>query len=530
MSRSLLFGYLARLLHTARYCNQHHISTEQGLEQLNAIKSATIAHHNQSQSKVKDIFDIAFPELKPKGESVNPSVTIIGAGIAGLVCGYELKQSGIRATLYEADSRVGGRCRSLRNYFPNQIVEGGGEFIDSRHKTMLNYIRKFRLGAESVAPQMGETIYYFDGHRYSEEAILSEFREFLKLIHEDGRKLSRMPRADQHTDTDRVFDRINLLEYLNLRQAGSLVKSFIETSYGVEYGLELQAQSCLNLLLLHRASKAYNPGLLHVFSDERYQVIGGNDQITERFKAELQNQIRLQMQLVRIRRNSAHRFELTFAQDLQTISVESDIVILAIPFSVLRHVELDQSLNLPPWKLEAIQHLGYGTSAKLMLGLQGRPWVHLGSNGHSYSNLAKHQVTWEMNPTQATARQAVIVNCFDGNRITVFTPQQMQAEATDFLEDLNCIYPGAATFASQTHDSKLMVKLEHWSSNPLSRGSYACYKPGQFTSILGNESKPIDNLYFIGEHTHSFYQWQGFMEGAAHSGFQAAHRVLKQLR
>lgn len=55
----------------------------------------------------------------------------------------------------------------------------------------------------------------------------------------------------------------------------------------------------------------------------------------------------------------------------------------------------------------------------------------------------------------------------------------------------------------------------------------AAYKTGQFTTIAGNEGKPAGNLFFAGEHANSFCVWQGFMEGAALSGIDAAKAILK---
>lgn len=57
------------------------------------------------------------------------------------------------------------------------------------------------------------------------------------------------------------------------------------------------------------------------------------------------------------------------------------------------------------------------------------------------------------------------------------------------------------------------------------KGSYTCYLPGQFTTIAGNEGKSVGNLHFAGEHANSFYEWQGFMEGAVLSGLDAAAAV-----
>jgi monoamine oxidase len=53
---------------------------------------------------------------------------------------------------------------------------------------------------------------------------------------------------------------------------------------------------------------------------------------------------------------------------------------------------------------------------------------------------------------------------------------------------------------------------------------------GQFTSIAGLEGRPTGNLLFAGEHANSFYEAQGFMEGAALSGVQAAADVLAAVK
>ena len=76
----------------------------------------------------------------------------------------------------------------------------------------------------------------------------------------------------------------------------------------------------------------------------------------------------------------------------------------------------------------------------------------------------------------------------------------------------------------------ILAHLEHWPSNPLARGSYTCYRPGQFTSVAGLEGRPEGNCFFAGEHANSFYVWQGYMEGAALSGQDAAAALLKAVK
>jgi monoamine oxidase len=193
-------------------------------------------------------------------------------------------------------------------------------------------------------------------------------------------------------------------------------------------------------------------------------------------------------------------------------------------------VELHASLELPTWKVFAINELRYGTNAKMMVGFDSRPWLATGSNGTAYSDLPHHQLTWETNPTQANSQRAVLTDYLSGNRGANVQPQQAQAEATLFLEDLDKIYPGAAGAASSIGGGDLRVHLEHWPSNPLAKGSYTCNHPGYFTTIADNERKPVGNVYFAGEHTSSFYEYQGFMEGAVLSGIRAAGEILRDIK
>ena len=67
----------------------------------------------------------------------------------------------------------------------------------------------------------------------------------------------------------------------------------------------------------------------------------------------------------------------------------------------------------------------------------------------------------------------------------------------------------------------------HWPTYPWTKASYACYKPGQWTTIAGAEPVPVGNLYFAGEHCS--YDFQGFMNGAAQSGLDTAKAVMSLL-
>lgn len=292
-----------------------------------------------------------------------------------------------------------------------------------------------------------------------------------------------------------------------------------------EYGLEADEQSCLNFLLFIHADRRSKFRPFGVFSDERWHLTNGNQGIVAGLAASLSGRIQLNRRLVRVRKTSAGRIELTFTSGVGTTTATYDQVVLALPFTTLREVELHSSLMLPPWKLQAIQQLGYGMNAKMMLGFIGPFWHTLGASGASYSDLPNHQTTWETNPTRASAGDAILTDYSSGDRGRSLNPNQTQVEAQRFLNDLDRVFPGAIVTAKRDGSGRLLAHLEHWPSNPLMKGSYTCHLPGQFTTIAGNEGKSIGNLHFAGEHADSFYSWQGFMEGAVLSGLDAASAV-----
>lgn len=475
-----------------------------------------------------------IPDVSPSPATAAPvgsslSVGIVGAGLAGLACADRLKMRGIRATVYEAATRVGGRCWSLRGFFPGQVAERGGELIDTLHTTLLGYARRFGLAVEDLKQEPGEPFYYFHGQRQTETAIVEEFRAFVTVIRRDLIRLSKEVTALSHTDADQALDRTSLLAYLeghngSTTPAGPLTKAAIVAAYEAEYGLAAADQSCLNFLLFVHPDRRSDFTPFGVFSDERYHLADGNDRIVQALAGELDGQFTLGARLVRVRRAGDGRIELTLISGSRTIVKTHDVVVLAIPFTILREVELDENLAIPSRQLTAIRELGYGTNAKMMVGFSARPWRTLGSNGASYADLDHVQTTWETNPSRGTETRGILTDYSSGPRGAKLIPTNVQTEARRFVNDLEKVYPGvrnASTLAQGRH----LVHLEHWPSHPLVQGSYTCYKPGQFTTIAGLEGLPVANLFFAGEHTNSFYEWQGFMEGAARSGIAAAQAI-----
>lgn len=456
-------------------------------------------------------------------------VAVIGAGLGGLSCAWELFQAGVVPTVYEAATRVGGRTWTDRATFPGQVAERGGELIDTTHRTVRGYAQEFGLTLESYDAEPGDPRYFVGGRLVDEAEVIDELRALIPAMRADLRASSGGPTADAFTEADRRLDLTNLDEYLHSRGAGPIIRAVLEAAYVPEYGRELAEQSCLNLLFFMHLDRRTNLQEFGVFSDERYHIVEGNDAIARHMADGLGSAVRTGHRLEAIARLPSGRYRLTFATDAGTRESDHDYVVLALPFSTLRSVAIQSSVALPAWKRRAIDELVYGTNAKLMVGFNGRPWQALGSNG-SVSALAPGlQNVWETSGPSSTGANGILTDFSGGARGAAIAALGIQDHAAEWLAALEGPLPGVAAGVTRVAGGVRAIRQD-WPSMPTQRGSYTCNHPGYFTSICGWEGARVDNLLFAGEHADLFYEWQGFMEGAAATGVRAADEILADLR
>lgn len=524
MSRSNFFHSVSRALRLAESCEQMNISTSEGIE-----RQQVALHTRREFLKIAGAAGLA---VSPVGalaarSSSAPRIAIVGGGLSGLVCADRLQSKGYTATVYEATYRLGGRCFSNRSLVPGMACENGGEFIDTGHKTMLAYANEFGLAKEAVKRKAGEERFYFQGQSWSEEVVVEQFRSVVARMQGDLRAISGSASFYSKNDADIYFDNIDLQTYLASRCQGyPLIQAVLEEAYVSEYGLETSSQSTLNFLGFMRLNKQSKFEPFGV-SDERYHLIDGNDRIVSGLEAKLSAPIQRGARLTKLGRSVSGEYELYF--NGSNTPERADVVVLTLPFSVLRNLQLEPSLGLSADKLRAIDELGYGANAKTMIAFNGRHWAsQFGASGGVLSDLPNVQNCWESNRARSTGK-GILTDYASGSRGASLETNQVQQQVGAFLDDLNLVFPGVKATA-ETSGSNYVAHLEHWPSNPNSLGSYTCYLPGQFTSIEGLTGEASGLLKFAGEHADSFYSWQGYMEGACLSGLRAANEVLADIK
>jgi monoamine oxidase len=452
--------------------------------------------------------------LRGAGED---DVVIVGAGIAGLSAAWRLRQAGIGVRLYEAQERVGGRMFSLRGHFADgQVCELGGELIDTGHARMHAMAAEFGLVLDDLAQDptaaFGD-VWFHGGRRYAEAEIITAFAPLAAAVARDAATLPDAQITYAAPGGAQALDRETMSQWLDRNGATGWLRELIEVAYVCEMGLECDEQSALNFLTF------IDPGTarFRIFgeSDERFHVRGGNDRIVHALAAKLDDAIQTGSVLEALTQRADGGYTLSFRRGAGSVDVRARRVVLAVPFTLLRHVHLD--LELPAAKRSAIAELGYGTNAKLMVGFSERIWAtRHASAGSTYTDLPL-QTTWETSRMQP-GRAGILTNFVGGRHGIEIGNGSARDQADAAARQLDAVFPGL--FAARTGAREARF---HWPSHPWTRGSYACFRPGQWTTLRGAIGESVGNLHFAGEHC--AFDNQGFMEGGVESGEWAAQAI-----
>ncbi len=463
----------------------------------------------------------APPAASPQSTAASgaPRIAIVGAGVAGLNAAYKLKQAGLTATVFEGSNRSGGRMFTATNLLADGLTtELGGEFIDSNHTELLNLMTEFGLErldtrAPAAASLKPET-YFINGRHYTHAQATRAFVPIAKKIFADYDEMGEVVNY-QIEGGGSALDTQTITQYLDGIGVTGWMRELIDVAYLTEYGLENSEQSALNFIFLIGSGDLEDTETFALLgeSDERYKVRGGNQQIVDELARRVAPQIRHLHRLEAIR-SKGQGYTLTFQAEGKTVEEDADIVVMTVPFSILRDVKMQ--LDLPALKTRAIRELGYGANAKVLVGFDSRPWEKLGYSGATYSD-EMFQLAWANSFLQPGTAGGLTL--YSGGKLAHDVGEgTAEQAAARLMRGIERAYPGTTA----ARNGK--VSRFHWPTHPWSKGSYSCYKPGQWTTIAGSEGLPVGNLFFAGEHCS--YDFQGYMNGAAQSGADTARAVM----
>src|SRR4029077_13911457 len=102
------------------------------------------------------------------------TVLVMGGGIAGLSCAYELMKRGHNVTVLEASGRTGGHVRTSHDPFADGLYAdiGAEHFYYPGYTEYWRYLKEFSLTAIPY-PRRDNMVRFFNGEQFTEQDLHS---------------------------------------------------------------------------------------------------------------------------------------------------------------------------------------------------------------------------------------------------------------------------------------------------------------------------------------------------------------------
>lgn len=443
------------------------------------------------------------------------SVTIIGAGMAGLAAAYELHKAGWNATVLEARSRVGGRVFSIRDFSKGLVAEGGGEFIDHRHQRILALAKEFHLPLGSLGGWRAEEgewgLFRNKAGLLRDETIWGvnledEYHTLWVALSKLGKYVSD-PRNPQTAPNAKELDAQHVAEWIQAQNAHPIAKDLFTCHIRSEYTCEPENFSFLDF--------ARNASLFYGDPEEEsqnYRIIGGNDLLPKAIANALPD-VRLNavVESIKIQDDGV---TVKYKQVDSFHTVRSDFAILAVPLTVARMIDFHSSLPTAHQKL--VNEISYGAVTKVLIEYRKQFWKEIGWNGRLYTDEAI-VMTWCA--TNHIEHEHGIITAYTGGKpgaeLSKLSDSERIQTAVSIIEKA---FPGSSEFIENT-------ATVAWVNEPFTKSSYMALAPNQVTEHWQTLFTPAGRLYLAGEHASPI---QGYMEGAVESGQRAAHEIISR--
>ncbi len=428
-------------------------------------------------------------------------VVIVGAGFAGLACGYELQAAGFDVVIVEGRNRVGGRVFSRADIaLGGGVVEFGAELIGANHPHWVGYAQKFGLQFRDVSDEDHLDWPVILDHRLLKPATAGAALEGLKRAEAALTQAAAAidPKAPWQAANAAKLDAQTLHSFLAQVDMPRLSRRVFEEIESANNAVEARRQSLLATL----ASIQAHGGESYWTDSEVYRCIGGNQSLALKFAAALgADRIRLETPAAAIAQRPGGGAQVTLKSGER---LEGDVAVLAIPPSLWATLTLDV----------ALPEVQIGWAMKHFTPLARRPWRPLGRSQYAMADVMPVE-TWDGLDGQPGA-DAVMVG-FSGGEVArlggALSPEERNARHAATYE---LAWPGFTALAGRPVTA-------NWPADPFTRAGYSFPAPGQLTRVKDALRAGFGHLRIAGEH--ASIGFPGYMEGALDSGVATAKAI-----
>ncbi|MEJ1963559.1 MAG: NAD(P)/FAD-dependent oxidoreductase [Gammaproteobacteria bacterium] len=440
-------------------------------------------------------------------------VVILGAGLSGLVAGYELMRAGHDVVILEGRTRPGGRVHTLRTPFSDGLfAEAGAGRIPRDHDWTRAYIRQFGLATEPFFPPSLVPVIYHRGRRI-EMTPATPLARFFDLSERD-RALTPAAMAQKYL-VPAIQEVLAAGDLSSPSWPPAALRGFDPISFYDLFSKQGASPGVMDILFSGAAPVKDVSALwaLRILAatdfDHVDRIQGGNDLLPQAIAAKLAGRIHYRAQVVSIN-DGTSAAGATYVKDGTHHSLSADYIICTLPFSILRELR-----SLPAWsplKRRAIREMNYESVTRVTVQMRERSWERHGLSGFAKTDTLAE--VWSPSWDQASPR-GLLQLYQDGQRARELDASVPLVRMRKGLALLQAIFPECSPEAARNCSYS-------WQLDGFARGAYSLMAPGQYSTWYPAVATPEGRVHFAGEHTSAT---PGFMQGAITSGHRAAREV-----
>lgn len=485
------------------------------------------------------------PPSPLQGAPKGTTVLILGAGIAGMVAAYELRQAGYQVQVLEYNHRPGGRNWSLRGgdrftelggftqhcqFAPGLYLNPGPWRLPHHHRGILSYCKKLGVPLEAFV-QVNHNAYVhsakaFGGKPQRYRTINADYRghvaELLAKTTQQGKLEGQVTKEDQERLLESLRDWGALDK--NLAYARGITSSnrrgFDKDPGGGVSARPLPSQpQGLHDVLGSGLWQALSMGEIYEFQTTLLQPVGGMGRIGEAFGRELQGLIRYDAKVTAIQQDATGvtvGYEDT-ATPGQTLHARADWCLCTIPLSILGQLPL----NVGQPMADAIAAVPYAASVKVGLQFKRRFWEedeHI-YGGITYTDLPISNISYPSTDFHA-AGKGVLLGAYmwglDAYEFTAMAPDQRVRKAVEY---------GSQIHPQYTREFEHGVAVG-WHRSPFTMGCFGVWSEEARARHYDNLCQIDGRIALAGEHASYLPAWQ---EGAVTSALDAIGRIHQRV-
>ena len=235
-----------------------------------------------------------------------------------------------------------------------------------------------------------------------------------------------------------------------------------------------------------------------------HKIKGGTDLLPQAFAKQLDGKIVYGAQVVKIEQ-SASAARVIYVKDGTSQTFVADSVLVTIPFSVLRNVDLPA---LSPRKRDVIKRTHYDAVSRVYLQTRNRFWEERGLNGFAFTSGAIE--IWQPTWSQPGPRGILMTYARPGEAERIAKMKENR-RIEETLKQLDGIFRGL-----RGNFERGVTKC--WTEDQWARGAWAFVGFSDFATAIVPEGR----VHFAGEHLSAWFSW---VQGALQSGLRAVKEI-----